>query len=161
FVMAMCFPSRAPCEGALVPPACLGSRARRIGRAATMAGPAGGCLWPGMPAFVGTRASRSAVSRSREVVLAWGPWRCRAVRARRARGELAADVAWVAVSAVGGLLLLITKAGAHGQGWVHGSPELVFVVDAGIGAAASAMIWFRRRWPVGVALATIAPLVLS
>src|SRR5215468_4623699 len=84
-----------------------------------------------------------------------------AVRARRARRELAADVAWVAVSAAGGLLLLITKAGAHGQGWVHGSPELVFVVDAGIGAAASAMIWFRRRWPVGVALATIAPLVLS
>src|SRR5262249_60234428 len=84
-----------------------------------------------------------------------------AVRARRARRELAADVAWVAVSAVGGLLLLITKAGAHGQGWVHGSPELGFVVDAGIGAAASAMIWFRRRWPVGVALATIAPLGLS
>src|SRR5215475_12286063 len=84
-----------------------------------------------------------------------------AVRARRARRELAADVAWVAVSAAGGLLLLITKAGAHGQGWVHGSPELVFAVDAGIGAIASAMIWFRRRWPVGVALATIAPLVLS
>jgi signal transduction histidine kinase len=52
-------------------------------------------------------------------------------------------------------------AGAHGQGWVHGSPELAFAVDAGIGAAASAMLWFRRRWPVGVALATIAPLVLS
>src|SRR5215471_5225897 len=156
--MAMCFPSRAPCEGALVPPACLGSRARRIGRAATMAGPAGGCLWPGMPAFVGTGASRSAVSRSPGVGSSLGPM---AVRARRARRELAADVAWVAVSAVGGLLLLITKAGAHGQGWVHGSPELAFAVDAGIGAAASAMIWFRRRWPVGVALATIAPLVLS
>src|SRR5215468_8593291 len=84
-----------------------------------------------------------------------------AVRARRARRELAADAAWVAVSAGGGLLLLITKAGANGQGWVHGSPELAFAVDAGIGAVASAMLWFRRRWPVGVALATIAPLVLS
>src|SRR5262245_65624054 len=83
-----------------------------------------------------------------------------AVRARRARRELAADVAWVAVSAAVGLLL-ITKAGAHGLGWVHGSPELVFVVDAGIGAAASALIWFRRRWPVGVSVASIAPLVLS
>ena len=84
-----------------------------------------------------------------------------AIRARRARRELAADAAWVAVSAAGGLLLLITKVGTHGQGWVHGSPGLVFAVDAMIGAAASAMLWFRRRWPAGVALATIAPLVLS
>jgi signal transduction histidine kinase len=84
-----------------------------------------------------------------------------AVRGRRTRRELAADVASVALSAAGGLLLLITKAGAHGAGWIGGPRELAFAVDVGIGAAACVMIWFRRRWPVGVALATIAPLILS
>jgi signal transduction histidine kinase len=84
-----------------------------------------------------------------------------AVQARRTRRQLTADVAWVALSAAGGLLLLVTKAGAHGEGWIGGSRELAFTVDAGIGAAACAMIWFGRRWPAGVALATIAPLALS
>jgi hypothetical protein len=84
-----------------------------------------------------------------------------AVGGRRTRRELGADMALVALSAVGGPLLLITKAGAHGAGWIHGPRELAFAVDAGIGAAATVMIWFRRRWPVGVALATIPPLILS
>src|SRR5215831_19240453 len=84
-----------------------------------------------------------------------------AVRGRRTRRELAGDVALMALSAAGGLLLLITKAGAHGAGWIHGSSKLAFAVDAGIGAAATVMIWFRRRWPVGVALATVPPLILS
>jgi len=35
------------------------------------------------------------------------------------------------------------------------------VVDAVLGTAACAAIWFRRRWPAGVALATILPFVLS
>src|SRR5215475_12072486 len=84
-----------------------------------------------------------------------------AVRGRRTRRELAGDLALMALSAAGGLLLLITKAGAHGAGWIHGSSGLAFTVDAGIGAAATVMIWFRRRWPVGVALATVPPLILS
>src|SRR5215813_10012995 len=84
-----------------------------------------------------------------------------AVRGGQTRREQAADVACVALSAAGGLLLLITKAGTHGAGWISGPRELAFAVDAGIGAAACVMIWFRRRWPVGVALATIAPLILS
>jgi len=84
-----------------------------------------------------------------------------AVRGGRTRREQAADVACVALSAAGGLLLLITKAGTHGAGWISGPRELAFAVDAGIGSAACVMIWFRRRWPVGVALATIAPLILS
>jgi signal transduction histidine kinase len=84
-----------------------------------------------------------------------------AVRDRRTRREIAADVACVALCAAGGLLLLITKAGAHGAGWVPGSRELAFAVDAVIGAVACAMLWFRRRWPAGVALATIPPLIVS
>src|SRR5215510_10116170 len=84
-----------------------------------------------------------------------------AVRGRRTRRELAGDLALMALSAAGGLLLLTTKAGAHGAGWIHGPNGLAFAVDAGIGAGATVMIWFRRRWPVGVALATIPPLVLS
>jgi hypothetical protein len=84
-----------------------------------------------------------------------------AVRGGRTRRELGGDVALVALSAGSGLLLLTPKAGAHGAGWIHGSSELAFAVDAGIGAAATVMIWFRRRWPVGVALATIPPLILS
>jgi signal transduction histidine kinase len=84
-----------------------------------------------------------------------------AVRGRRTRRELGDDVALVALSAAGGLLLLITKAGAHGAGWIHGPQELAFAVDAAIGAAATVMIWFRRRWPVGVALATVPSLILS
>jgi signal transduction histidine kinase len=84
-----------------------------------------------------------------------------AVRNRRTRREIVADTACVALCAAGGLLLLVTKAGAHGDGWVPGSGEVAFVVDAGIGAVACATIWFRRRWPAGVALATIPPLILS
>jgi signal transduction histidine kinase len=84
-----------------------------------------------------------------------------AVRDRPTRREIAADAACVALCAAGGLLLLITRAGAHGGGWVPGSGEVAFAVDAGIGAAACATIWFRRRWPTGVALATIPPLILS
>lgn len=80
---------------------------------------------------------------------------------RRTGRDWAADVASVVVSAAGGLLLLITKAGAHGEGWVPGPPELAFAVDAGIGAASCAMILFRRRWPTGVALATLVPMVVS
>ena len=34
-------------------------------------------------------------------------------------------------------------------------------VDAGIGAAASAALWFRRRWPVGIALAMVPAFVVS
>jgi signal transduction histidine kinase len=84
-----------------------------------------------------------------------------AVRDRRTRREIAADVACVVLCAAGGLLLLITKAGAHGAGWVPGSRESAFAVDAAIGAVACATLWFRRRWPAGVALATIPPLILS
>jgi ABC-type Mn2+/Zn2+ transport system ATPase subunit len=49
----------------------------------------------------------------------------------------------------------------HGAGWVPGSRESAFAVDAAIGAVACATLWFRRRWPTGVALATIPPLILS
>jgi signal transduction histidine kinase len=79
----------------------------------------------------------------------------------RTRAELAADLAWVAVSAAGGLVLLVTKLGAPGAGWISGAADLAFAVDAVIGAAACGLLWFRRRWPAGVALAMVVPLVLS
>ncbi|MGH3297882.1 MAG: hypothetical protein ACRDP7_39425, partial [Trebonia sp.] len=73
----------------------------------------------------------------------------------------AADAACVLLAAAGGLVLLITKAGAHGQGWIPGSASTVFAVDAAIGAASSALLWFRRRWPAGIALVLTVPLMLS
>lgn len=79
----------------------------------------------------------------------------------RTRAELAADLAWVAVSAAGGLVLLATRLGAPGAGWISGSAHLAFAVDAVIGSAACGLLWFRRRWPTGVALAMVVPLVLS
>lgn len=82
-------------------------------------------------------------------------------RVPRTKRDLAADVACVAVSAGGGLVLLVTRLGAHGAGWITGSAELAFTVDAVIGAIASGLLWFRRRWPAGVAVAMLVPLVLS
>jgi signal transduction histidine kinase len=79
----------------------------------------------------------------------------------RTRQELLTDLAGVLIAAAGGLLLLITKLGAHGAGWLHGSSSLAFAVDAGIGVVASGMLWFRCRWPVGVAVAMLVPLVLA
>ena len=73
----------------------------------------------------------------------------------------AADAACVLLAAAGGLGLLLTKVGAHGQGWIPGSPSTVFAVDAALGAAASALLWFRRRWPVAVAVVLTVPLMLS
>ena len=72
-----------------------------------------------------------------------------------------ADAACVLLAAGGGLVLLVTKLGAHGQGWLPGPASTVFAVDAAIGAAASALLWFRRRWPVTVAVVLTVPLMLS
>jgi hypothetical protein len=63
----------------------------------------------------------------------------------RIRRDLFAGAAWVLLAASGGLLPLITKLGGHGPGWIHGPGALAFAVDAGIGALASALLWFRRR----------------
>jgi len=76
------------------------------------------------------------------------------------RRDLAADIAWVLIAAASGAVLLITKAGANGAGFIH-QPAAAFWVDAVLGLIASGMLWFRRRWPVGVALATSVPAVLS
>ena len=80
---------------------------------------------------------------------------------KRPRRELAADVAYVALAAAGGMLFLTVKPGVHGPGLVHGSNDLAFAVDAGIGMAAAAALWFRRRWPAGIALAALVPFVVS
>lgn len=71
------------------------------------------------------------------------------------------DLAWVLVAAAGGMIQLITRAGTQGAGWIHGPAPLAFGVDAGIGVLASAMLWFRRRWPAGVAVAMLVPMVLA
>jgi signal transduction histidine kinase len=82
-------------------------------------------------------------------------------RTPSARLDLMTDLAWVLLSAAGGLLLLISRVGAQGAGWIPGPAPVAFGVDAGIGVLASAMLWFRRRWPVGVALAMLVPMILS
>src|ERR1700722_3631744 len=78
-----------------------------------------------------------------------------------ARLDLMADLACVLLSAAGGLLLLISRAGAQGAGWIPGPTPVVFGVDAGIGVLASGLLWFRRRWPVGIAMAMLVPMTLS
>jgi signal transduction histidine kinase len=82
-------------------------------------------------------------------------------RTPSARLDLMTDLACVLLSAAGGMLLLISRAGAQGAGWIPGPAPVAFGVDAGIGVLASAMLWFRRQWPVGVAVAMLAPMVLS
>jgi signal transduction histidine kinase len=71
------------------------------------------------------------------------------------------DLAYAALSVAGGMLLLITRAGAQGAGWIPGPASAVFGVDAGLGLVAGALFWFRRRWPVGIALAVLVPMVLA
>ena len=70
-------------------------------------------------------------------------------------------MAWVALAAAGGAMLLIINAGAHDTGILPGPSGLAVGVDAGIGAASSAALWFRRRWPVGIALAMVLTFVVS
>ncbi|HEX4093277.1 MAG TPA: histidine kinase [Trebonia sp.] len=82
-------------------------------------------------------------------------------RTPSARLDLMTDLAWVLVSAAGGLLLLISRAGAQGAGWIPGPASVVFGVDAGIGLLASGLLWFQRRWPVGVAVVVLAPMIVS
>ncbi len=79
----------------------------------------------------------------------------------RAGRDVAADAGWVALSAAGGLLFLIIKPGLRGTGMLPGHHALAFAVDAGTGAAACAALWFRRRWPAGIAVAMLVPFVVS
>jgi len=79
----------------------------------------------------------------------------------RAGRDVAADVGWVALSAAGGLLFLIIKPGMRGTGMPPGPHALAFAIDAGTGAAACAALWFRRRWPAGIAVAMLVPFVVS
>ena len=82
-------------------------------------------------------------------------------RVRRAGRDVAADVAWVTLSAGVGALLLVLNSGASGTGMLPGLHVLPVGVDAGIGAAASAALWLRRRWPAGIALAMLPVFVVS
>ena len=49
----------------------------------------------------------------------------------------------------------------HGPRVVAEWPELAFAIDAGIGAASSAALWFRRRWPTAIAVALLIPSAVS
>jgi signal transduction histidine kinase len=59
------------------------------------------------------------------------------------------------------MVLLVTRAGAQGAGWIPGPAPVVFLADAGIGLLASLLLLFRRRWPAGVAVAMLVPTVLA
>jgi signal transduction histidine kinase len=80
-------------------------------------------------------------------------------RAQQTRRDLAADVAFVLLSAAGGLLVLVINSAVLGTGVLPG--PLGLAADAGIGAASCAALWLRRRWPAGVALAALVPFVIS
>ena len=79
----------------------------------------------------------------------------------RTRRDLLLDAACVLFAAVGGLVLLLVNLGTRGAGWIHGQAALVFGVDAAFGALACGMLWFRRRWPAGVAVAIVIPAMVS
>jgi signal transduction histidine kinase len=74
---------------------------------------------------------------------------------------VAVDAGWVALSVAGGLLFLIIKPGLRGAGLLPGPHMLAFAIEAGLAAAASAALWFRRRWPAGIAVAMLVPFVVS
>jgi Histidine kinase len=71
------------------------------------------------------------------------------------------DLAYAVLSGAGGMLLLITRAGTRGPGWIPGPASAIFGVDAGLGLVAAALFWFRRRWPTGIAVAMLVPMVLA
>jgi signal transduction histidine kinase len=77
------------------------------------------------------------------------------------RRELLGDIAYVLIAAATGLALLITNAGTNVPGWLRGDTTIAFGVDVAIGALASGLLWFRRRWPAGVAIALLIPGALS
>ena len=80
-------------------------------------------------------------------------------RAERARRDLAADVAFVVLAAAGGLLVLLINSSVLDTGVLSG--PLGLAADAALGAASCAALWFRRRWPAGVALVALVPFVIS
>ena len=82
-------------------------------------------------------------------------------RARRAGRDVAADMAWVALAAVGGAVLLVVNTWAQGTGVLPGPRALAVGVDVGIGAASSAALVFRRRWPVAIALVAVVTSAVS
>ena len=77
------------------------------------------------------------------------------------RRELLGDIAYVLIAAATGLTLLITNAGTNVPGWLRGDTTIAFGVDVALGALASGLLWFRRRWPAGVAIALLVPGILS
>jgi signal transduction histidine kinase len=77
------------------------------------------------------------------------------------RRELLGDSAYVLIAAASGLALLITNAGTNVPRWLHRDTAIVFGLDVAIGVLASGLLWFRRRWPAGVAIALLVPGTLS
>jgi hypothetical protein len=73
----------------------------------------------------------------------------------RAARDLLADVTCVLLAAAGGaVLLLVTTTGP-------GAPRPLLGLDLGIGAVSWAGIWYRRRWPAGLAVLTLFTAVIS
>src|SRR5580692_8708315 len=130
---------------------------RRIGGAARSPGPDGWHRGRRVPTFVVVGAAVRRCPR-RRIASTLG---IMADSTPGARLDLMTDLACVLLSAAGGMLLLVSSVGAQGAGWIPGPAPVVFGVDASIGVLASALLWFRRRWPVGVAVGMLVPMVLS
>jgi signal transduction histidine kinase len=71
------------------------------------------------------------------------------------RRDLAADLGCVLLAVVTGLVLLVTRLG----GPTGPGPGLA--VDLALGALSCGSLWFRRRWPAGVALLTAVTGIFS
>jgi signal transduction histidine kinase len=71
------------------------------------------------------------------------------------------DAAFVLIAAATGFALLVTNAGTSVPGWLRADTTLAFGADAALGVVASGLLWFRRRWPVGVSVALLIPGALS
>jgi signal transduction histidine kinase len=76
---------------------------------------------------------------------------------RRTGRDWFVDILCVVLSILGGLALFIGESSARAEGM----PLTIRTIDIGCGVLGAVAIWFRRRWPVGVALLLIIPSMVS
>ena len=75
----------------------------------------------------------------------------------RSMRDLLVDPGWFVAALVGGFLALE----AFQRDLVEPFSDRELTIDYALGAACCLILWLRRRWPVGVAMAMLVPAVLS